>query len=196
MSGKQGSRIDNYIIRAYKPTDKERLRFICKETAFDEYKKDPQKLESVPIMFCDYFTECEPEYIFMIADENNIAQGYIICAADYEKFTSKMKGEYTNRLLSVAPEETAFLNTFLLALEKIKDKSVHFHIDMLPECRRKGLGTMLINTLCSKLKSDGFNHISVCCVSRNAASYALCKKLGFGEIYDYGNNIVALSKKL
>lgn len=31
----------NYTIRPYKQSDKERVRYICKETAFEEYKKTP-----------------------------------------------------------------------------------------------------------------------------------------------------------
>lgn len=100
-------------IRRYSPADRERLRMICKETAFDEYKKDPRKLESVPIMFNDYFTEYEPENIFVIADDNNQAAGYIICSADYEKFVRINKTVIRERLLQTAPDEVAYLEGFL-----------------------------------------------------------------------------------
>lgn len=180
-------------IRSYMPSDHNRLRMICKETAFDDYKKDPNKLESVPVMFNDYFTEYEPEYIFVIADENNEAVGYIICSADYEKFMEMNKTLITKRLLQVAPDEVNYLNGFLDALEKIKDRPVHMHLDMLEQCRRQGFGTRLIQTLIQKLKADGYSHLSVCCANRKAASYALCTKLGFREIYDYGNDVVSLS---
>lgn len=180
-------------IRPYIPCDKERLRMICKETAFDEYKKDEQKLESVPVMFNDYFTEYEPEYIFVIADDENKAMGYIICSANYEQFVKINKTVITQRLLKIAPDEVNYLNGFLDALEKIKDKPVHMHIDMLENCRRQGFGTKLIQALVQKLKENGFNHLSVCCANRKAASYALCTKLGFKEIYDYGNDCVSVS---
>lgn len=185
-----------YTIRPYKKTDKERLRYICKETAFEPYKKDPNKLESVPIMFNDYFTEYEPEYIFVIVNKSDEAVGYIICSANYEQFMEKHKTIYTERLLQVAPDEVNFINGFMECLEKIKDRPIHIHMDMLPECQRQGFGTRLIHTLCDKLKADGHNHISVCCGNRNAASYALCVKLGFKEIYDYGNDCVSLSMDL
>lgn len=181
-------------IRAYEPKDKERLRMICKETAWDEYKKDENKLESVPIMFNDYFTELEPEYVFVLADEEkDEAYGYIICATDYDKFVEAMQGEYTRRVLAIAPEEKNFIDMIVHHLSCIKNRAIHFHIDMLPECQRQGLGTKLINTLMNKLKTAGFDHLSVCGVSRSAASYALCMKMGFEEIYDYGNDVVAIS---
>lgn len=42
-------------------------------------------------MFNDYFTECEPEYIFVIANEMDEAVGYIICSTNYEKFMKMHK---------------------------------------------------------------------------------------------------------
>lgn len=185
-----------YSIRSYKESDKNRLRYICKETAFEEYKKDPNKLESVPIMFNDYFTEHEPEYIFVIVNEKDEAVGYIICSVNYEQFVNLHKTVYTERLLQVAPDEVNFINGFITCLEKIKDRSIHIHLDMLSECQRQGFGTKLIQILSEKLKADGYNHMSICCANRKAASYALCMKLGFEEIYDYGNDCVSILKKL
>lgn len=183
-------------IRQYKPIDKERLRFICKETAFDSHKKNAKLLESVPIMFCDYFTECEPEYIFVIADENDEAQGYIICSTNYSKFVKEMKTTYLKRVLKVAPSQVFYIMFFLASLKKIKDKPIHFHIDMLPHCQKQGYGTKLIELLIEKLKYDGFDHLSICCTNRNSASYKLCMKLGFKEIYVYHKDMVSISKSL
>jgi len=180
-------------IRPYERRDRERVRMICKQTAFDDYKKDPKKLESVPVMFNDYFTEYEPEYIFVIADDEDNAVGYIICSANYEQFVKANKTVFTERLLEIAPGEVNYLNNFLDCLEKIKDRPIHMHLDMLEQCRRQGFGTRLIRTLMAKLKEDGHDHLSVCCANRKAASYALCMKLGFREIYDYGNDCVSLT---
>ena len=45
------------IIRPYQAKDAKNLRDICKETAWESYKKDPQKLETVAVNFLDYFLE-------------------------------------------------------------------------------------------------------------------------------------------
>lgn len=182
-----------YYIRRYRASDKEQLRFICKETAWESYKSDPNKLESVPILYNDYFTEQEPEYVFVIADSSDIAKGYIICSVDYEKFVRLMTTEYTERLMRVAPAEKFLLDGFLPCLEKIKDRPAHFHMDMLPECQRQGWGSKLVYALCAAMKKDGYTNLSACCVNRNAASYKLSLKLGFEEIYDYGNDVVSLN---
>lgn len=183
----------DYKIREYRHTDKENLRNICKETAWDSYKSDPNKLEIVPILYNDYFTEQEPEYVFVIADKDDVAKGYIICTADYDKFVRLMYTDYLDRLNKYAPEEKAHLDGFMTSLEKIKDKPVHFHMDMLPECQHMGFGTQLIYTLCNKLMRDGYTSLSACCVFVGSASYNLTTKLGFEKIYDYGNNVVSLN---
>ena len=183
-------------IRPYRPADKERLRYICKETAWDSYKADENKLESVPILYNDYFTEQEPEYVFVLADETDTVVGYIICSVDYEKFHRLMDTEYRSRVLKVAPEETKLLDSFLEALEKIKDRAEHIHMDMLPQCQHQGWGKKMLDALIEKLKADGIQSLSGCMVSRGAASYRLCTKYGFREIYDYGNDVVAISIEL
>lgn len=182
-----------YSIRGYKESDKEQLRYICKETAWDSYKADPNKLESVPILYNDYFTEQEPEYVFVIADKDDVAKGYIICSADYEKFVQLMTTEYTKRLMKVAPAEKTLLDGFLSCLDAIRGRAVHFHIDMLPECQRQGLGQKLIYTLCAALRRDGYTNLSGCCVNRTAASYKLAMKLGFTEIFHYGEDCVSIN---
>lgn len=183
-------------IRNYKPKDKERLRYICKETAWDSYKADENRLESVPIMFNDYFTEQEPEFAFVLADDNDLPAGYIICSANYDNFVNSMKTVYTERLYAVAPDEVSFLNNFLSSLEKIKDHPVHFHIDILPDFQRQGWGRKLMQKLWNKLKSENIDYLSGCCISRNSDGYKAYMKLGFEEIYDYGNNIVSIIKYL
>ena len=71
-----------YEIREYKLSDKERLRHICKETAWNSYKNISQRLEIAPIIYNEYFTEYGPENIFAAVNENDKAVAYVICSAD------------------------------------------------------------------------------------------------------------------
>ena len=183
-------------IRPYRESDKPHLRHICKETAWDSYKADPAKLECVPIVYNDYFTEQEPEYIFVLANDEDVPVGYIICSADYEKFVRLMQTEYRDRVLAVCPEEVGLIDFFLKALEAIQDRPVHFHIDLLPECQRQGWGRKLIATLCDKLAADGYTSLSVCCTNRQSDGYKMYTHLGFTEIFDYGWDTVSLNLPL
>ena len=183
-------------IRKYFDKDKEDLREICKETAFASYKKDPQKLETVPIMYNDYFTEQEPDNIFVLADDNDKAVGYIICSANYEKFQRLMNTEYKDRVKNVRKQEIFFLKIFMAFLKQIKNSPVHFHIDILPEYQHQGWGTKLIDSLCEHLKNKGINHLSICSVDKNSIGYKMYIKYGFREMKKHFIGTVSLTKDL
>lgn len=183
-------------IRDYRDEDTQKLRYICMETAFEEYRRDPVKRESVPIMFLDYFIEQEPELVSVLANDQDEAVGYIICSRDYDRFCNKMRGEYRDRLLEKAPGEVGFLDGFLPALEKIQDKPTHLHIDLLPEAQHQGWGKKLIRTLAVKLQERGEQYLSICCNGRGSDGYPFYRRLGFYEIYDYGNDVVSLTLNL
>lgn len=183
-------------IRDFRPEDGPRLRYICMETAFEDYRRDPVKRESVPIMFCDYFIEQEPELISVLANHEDSAVGYVICSRDYDRFRNKMQGEYRERLRKTAPDEVGFLDGFLPALEKIKDKPTHLHIDLLPEAQHQGWGKKLILSLAEKLWTGGETYLSICCNGRGSDGYPFYRGLGFYEIYDYGNDVVSLTLNL
>lgn len=168
-------------IRKYRESDRDSVREICKQTAFDSYKKDPRKLETVPIMFCDYFIEQEPENVFVLANDDDEAVGYIICAADYEKFSRKMSNEYMQRVKNTRRTECMYLKVFLHFVKQMKDRPVHMHIDILPDYQRQGWGTKLIDTLVAHLKEQGIDHLSIISVNPNSAGFNLYKKYGFSE---------------
>lgn len=180
-------------IRKYCENDKTNVREICKQTAFESYKKNPKKLETVPIMFCDYFTEQEPENIFVLADDDDKAVGYIICSADYEKFRRLMSSEYVQRVKNTRSREIMCLRTFLHFLKEIKDRPVHMHIDILPDYQRQGWGTKLIDALVGHLKEQGINHLSICSVNPNSAGFCLYKKYGFYEYKKHMGGSVSLT---
>lgn len=183
-------------IRKYKASDKSDLQYICKETAWDNYKNNDKKLQSVVVMFNDYFTENEPENIFVLADDNDKAVGYVICSSDYDKFVKLNSTEYSKRLLKTCPSQIFFFKLFLYNLKKIKSRPVHFHIDILPQYQRQGWGTKLLDALCEHLKNNGINHLSGCCINKNSPGYKMYSKYGFKEIYKYTGNIVSISMDL
>ena len=180
-------------IRKYIPSDKPRLRYICKETAGGIFKHSEKTLEAAAIIYNDYFTENENDNIFVLADDNDNAVGYIICSSDYSKFMKLNSSVYLKRVIKASPVLSSALIGYMLCLKCIKNKSVHLHMDILPEYQRKGWGTKLIDELCVRLKSKGINTLSVCCVSRSSAGYKMYTKYGFKEIFSYGFNTVSLS---
>ncbi len=183
-------------IRPYCPADQERLRQICRETAARPFQRSARTLEAVTLIYNDYFTTYEPAHIFVLADENDRAVGYILCATDYRGFVRRYRTTYLRRVLRTAPDQAAGLLGYLWCLGKIKDRPVHFHLDILPLYQRQGWGTQLMDTLCDHLRTLGVDYLSCCGVSRDAVGYKMYRKYGFAECYAHRHNIVSLSLRL
>ena len=170
-----------YRIRKYIPQDRERLRYIAKQTAWKSYQKNERKAETVAIMYNDYFTQYEPDNIFVAVNEENIPVGYVICSTDYEQFKEKSNNELLPRATALYKPIglVHFMLMQTLKQIKLKERRVHFHIDLLPEAQRQGLGTALLDALSDHLYKSGIDYLAACGVNRYAGSYKFYKKYGF-----------------
>lgn len=181
-------------IRKYKEDDKERLRFICRETAGEYFRKSSRMLDAVPIIYSDYFTENEPENIFVIADENDTAAGYIICSSDVRNFRKKMLRVYIPRAVKASVRMLpACVGYFGAHIVSGKKNGVHLHIDILPGFQHKGYGTKLIDALRAHLHSLGVPILCVNTIDRGEPAYKFYKKYGFSENKHYVGDIYSLS---
>lgn len=172
-----------YTIRKYKPSDKERLRYICKETTWEDNKKDENLLESIPMIFNDYFTEYEPENIFVAVNDEDIPVGYVICSTNIPLFKNKMLHDIKNRVKNTYSSSLLMLYATVIAVMITKKKyRTHLHIDLLPETQRQGVGTRLIDALCEHLKEKGIKHVSVLTISTDSMGYKFYTKYGFHTI--------------
>lgn len=172
-----------YSIRKYTPSDKIRLRFICKETTDEANKKNQNLLESIAIIFNDYFTEYEPDNIFVAVNDENIPVGYVICATNIPLFRKKMLSEFSKRVRIIHPASIPLLLATVIAVYITKKHyRTHLHIDLLPEAQRKGLGTKLIDALCSHLASKDIKNVSVMTISKKSMGYKFYCKYGFRTI--------------
>ena len=184
-----------YSIRQFQEKDRSRLREICKETAWDSYKENENTLETVPIMFLDYFLDYESELVFVAVNENDEAVGYIVCASEYKKFVKVMKKVYIPKLKTLDKSQISFIKIYLFALFLIKKNATHFHIDITDEYQHQGIGRKLIDKLIEEIKRRGMNSLSVCAISRNSVGYPFYIKYGFKEIQKYGKERVSLNIK-
>lgn len=183
-----------YSIRKYKPTDKEQLRFICKETTWDDNKKNKNRLETIPMIFNDYFTENEPNNIFVAVDENDTAVGYVICCTNIKLFRKKMLGELQKRVANTYLSSLWMLWAAYLSVPITKKQyRVHLHIDILPEGQRQGLGTDLLDTLCRHLKTKGIQNVSVLTINKNSTGYKFYCKYGFRTVHKYPADMITMT---
>ena len=181
-------------IRKYKDSDKEELRYICRETAGEYFRTDEKILNAVSVIYSDYFTENEPENIFVIADKDDKAVGYILCSTDYELFKKKMTGKYipaaVKASIKMMPVCLGYMTAFLT---NGKENSTHLHIDILPDYQHMGLGTQLIDTLRKHLYNKGIDRLSVNTIDRNEPPYKFYTKYGFKENRHYIGSLYSLT---
>lgn len=181
-------------IRKYKASDKENLRYICRETAGDYFRTDEKILNAVSVIYSDYFTENEPENIFVIADKDDKAVGYILCSTDYELFKKKMREKYipaaVKASIKMLPVCLGYMTAFLT---NGKENSTHLHIDILSGYQHMGLGSQLIDTLRDYLCERAIKKLSVNTIDRTESAYKFYMKYGFKENRHYVGNLYSLT---
>lgn len=182
-------------IRKYEPRDRENLRYVCRETAGEYFRQTTQMQDAVPIIYSDYFTDNEPDNIFVVADENDKAVGYIECSSDAKLFAKKIP---VYMLRSVKMSKKMFpccIGYFTAWKMNGRKNAVHLHIDILPDYQRGGNGTALINALRQHLKENGFDILGVNTIERSASAYNFYRKYGFTELRHYIGDIYSLTIK-
>ena len=179
-------------VRKYEEKDRARIREICKETASDKYKKSSNTLETIPIMFADYFMDYEPDSIFVAVDEEDRVIGYIECATDYKRFMRVNKKEIIPRIKRYDKKQVPFWYSCLFAVMPIKKKFVHLHMNLTKAYQRQGIGTRLMDSLICHLAERGINNLSVCCISNKSVGYSFYTKYGFKVFFRYGFGLVSL----
>lgn len=165
-------------IRPYKEKDKENVRFVCLNSDGPDTFSDIGR-KFLLTTYCDYYTEQEPENCFVATDGNDNAIGYILCTEDFQKFKEIFMSEYTSRLAHSEYHYNESKKSVNIQ-EKYKDSyPAHLHIDLLPEYHHKGLGTVLMNTLCKHLKNKGVTGVMLTVWCKNTNACRFYEKYGF-----------------
>ncbi len=166
-------------IRKFEEKDRSNLRKICIETSGLPTETD-KDTEFLFLMYNDYYSEVEPENIFVAVNENDEAVGYILCAENFDSYIAEFKRTYLKRI-----RELGF-KYYFMAIGEIgvhrlfsKKYKAHLHIDILSECQGKGTGTALMNELKSHLKSKGINSLMLSCGMGNKKAIKFYKKNNF-----------------
>lgn len=180
-------------IRKYEPRDKESLRYICRETAGEYFRKTPEMLYAVPVIYSDYFTENEPENIFVVTDDADNAVGYIECSSDADKFSSKMPVYMKKARKQSRAMLPCCIGYFTAWKMNGRKNSVHLHIDILPEYQHCGYGTKLIDALRQHLHENGIERLGVNTIDRGAPAYKFYRKYGFTELRHYTGSLYSLT---
>lgn len=171
-----------YTIRKYRPEDKEALRKVCMETSDKVFHKNERLLNAVPLIYNDYFTECEPDNVFVCADENDKASGYVICSADTKRFLKEMRKHYIPEAARQHPYMLFVAFAYIAAvLRHGKNYPAHLHIDLSHDFQHMGAGTALIDALRAHLHEKGVREVYINSMTYDTPAYKFYKKYGFEE---------------
>ncbi len=177
-----------YSIRNFNSKDFENLKAICIETASDIFRGKRITEIALVDVYCRYYIEQEPDNCFVVADQDDVAKGYILCAKDYEEYRRLFKEKYLNTW-NLA---TLIMGNFAMKSikEYAKEYPAHLHIDLLPECQGQGYGRKLIGMLIEHLNERNISGLMLHVSAKNVGARAFYLKCGFQVLHADKNDVL------
>lgn len=159
----------------YEEKYKDIVRNICIQTGSKDNLVNQEHHDFTLLMYCDPYLDHGKCYLLI--DENEDVQGYILCAPDYKEFREYMK-EYVLKIVQTAPSFVSRCDTSGYA--QYQDLyPAHLHIDILENSTGKGNGTLLMHTLLDALCKEHVKGIMVGVAKNNERAVSFYKKMGF-----------------
>lgn len=169
-------------VKPYEEKYREDVKLICMNTGPGSVFTDEKMRDYILNTYCYYYIEKEPENVFLIVDENDVAQGYIFGAADFDNYLAAFR-PYLKEV-----KKTGIIN-YLTAIAEITGHKVfrrkypaHLHINLNEDFRRNGNGSLLMKTQLENMKSKGAKGIMLITGSGNIPAVNFYKKNGFKSI--------------
>ncbi|MEI6578533.1 MAG: GNAT family N-acetyltransferase [Eubacteriales bacterium] len=171
-------------IRPYESKDKENVREICLATGPKNAYEHKHRILLLAC-FCDYYVENEPQNCFVVADDNDDAVGYIMCAEDNRIYFKKFTEKYVPaaRKAGFGWGIAAWITNIPLKYY-VSKYPAHLHIDILPAYQHQGLGSRLMDALIANLKAKNVPSIMLVCGADNKNGLNFYKKYGFTQVVD------------
>ena len=180
------------MIRAYRPTDLERLYEVCVRTGdagSDAYDLVSDKQLYGHIWAAPYGV-LEPEHAFVVGE---VAQGYVLGALDSRAFEAKCEQLWWPALRAKYPKGSGEgLDAMLVGLihsppvahdKVIADYPSHLHIDLLSSVQGEGWGRKMMDTLVASLRAAGSRGVHFGVSAKNTRALGFYQHLGFEELH-------------
>ena len=182
-------------IKPFETKYSEDVRQVCINTGPIKARTDPVEQDKLLAEYCDYYWQNEPENVFVLVDEDDKAQGYILCAENAKKYC-KGAVPYRKKLRKhgigacITPWGEQLIYRFFS-----KKYPAHLHIDINKPFRRNGNGTQMMQVLLSHLKSKGINGVMLIVGSYNTKAVRFYKRNGFKVLCSLGGGTI-MAKEL
>ena len=180
-------------IRPYRPSDRDAVYDICIRTgdAGQDATATYDDPNILPEIFAGPYVTLEPEFAFMLADDDDRAVGYILGVPDTERFALRFATEWLPTVADRYPPlegppatRDEIMRDILhhpgrMVIPMLAAYPAHLHIDVLPEHQRSGFGRELVLTLVDALRAAGVPAVHLGMVTSNVAARAFYDRVGF-----------------
>lgn len=152
---------------------------ICIETAPVSMCSSEKRCRYTLFMYNRYYTRVR-EHSFVAVNGSDEPIGYLLCAPDFNSYKSDFS---KNELLQIKELGLFYYFCALGELRYIKKYCrfypAHLHIDILPEYQGKHIGSELMKTLFTHLKSNNVKGLMLSVSPDNKGAAAFYEKCGF-----------------
>lgn len=178
-------------IRKMKESDIPQIEYICLETADKNLRQNEKQKQTTLLLYNRYYTRAERDSCFVLADDEDSAVGYILCAPSYKNYK---KDFFNNELKALAKlGAQAFFSGIACILGNTpyaKDYPAHMHIDILPEYQAQGYGGKLLSALFEHLKNNNVSGLMLIVDRKNLSAIKFYKKHNFKVIKELAGGII------
>jgi ribosomal protein S18 acetylase RimI-like enzyme len=187
------------LIRPYAPQDRERVRAICFQTGFmgepvEWLWRDRTSFED---LFCGWWLEHRPGSA-MVAELDGVVAGYLLGCEDTRQTANDglvFFRHFARRACCLRPGTAGTMWRMLgdgvldgirkqLPPVRVWDERwpAHLHIDLLPECRGRGVGSGLVRSWLDSLRRLGVPGCHLQTMAENSGAIAFFESMGFRRL--------------
>lgn len=185
-----------YSIRPYRRADRQAVRDICAATCWlGEYRPDVIGDDWLWAEYWTrYFTDCRRDYLWVATDRRGRVVGYLTGTPDVSEFNRYLPrllpgviARIIRRRLISNPVSRRAIFSFVrsalrgearLPAAVRRECPAAWHFNLLPEARRRRLGSTMLAMFTDRLRQAGAGGLHAQVISCNAASIASCRRLG------------------
>lgn len=151
------------------------MQRICIDTGSPDNLVNEEHRRFSLLMYCDEYLDHETAFVLL--DDENIPQGYILCAEDYKSFQKNMK-PYLDQIVRECP---AFASRADISEYEAyqQDYPAHLHIDIEETYAGQGRGTALMHALIRHLQTNHVKGLMLGVDRHNHRAYSFYQKMGF-----------------
>ncbi len=183
-------------IRPLRITDTAAVEYVCRVTAGPGCAREPVQSNVIAKMFSTYYARECCDTSFVLADDDDIAVGYVMCEPDYKRYGRLFRRIDMKNIYHIN-KKSAF-DAWLMPFPYFflgRKYPAHLHIDILPEYQGNGYGAQMMNTMLSNLKQKNVKGIMLMASKDNHGAIRFYQRLGFNVLFERWGGVV-MAKKL